>query len=71
MTIDNRYKAVCPHCKRITLLNIKVDDVIKYKNGMRAKDAFPYLTNVACMTFVRGYCANCQPIVFGLSRFNA
>jgi hypothetical protein len=75
MTIDDRYMAVCPRCKRITLLNLKVEDVIKYKNGMRAKDAFPYLTNVARMTFVRGYYANCQPIIFGsilpLSRFNA
>lgn len=65
MTIDSRYTAVCPRCKRITKLDIKIEDVMKYKNGMKAKDAFPYLTNVARMTFVRGYCANCQPIIFG------
>ena len=65
MTIDNRYMAVCPRCKRITLLDLKIEDVIKYKNGMRVKDAFPYLTNTARMTFISGYCANCQPTVFG------
>jgi hypothetical protein len=55
----------CVHCKVVHLIDVKQDDLIKYKDGMHVQHAFPYLSASDRELFISNTCEPCWDKMMG------
>ena len=55
---------ICPECKKIEVIHVYTDDLIKYNNGMKATEAFPYLNIDQHERLISGICKQCWDWLF-------
>lgn len=56
---------LCPFCGDQHFVEVKLEDLENYENGMLAQDAFPNLTATEREQIISHICPACQEMVFG------
>lgn len=63
--MTNIYLISCPLCGRTTAVEADPQQVLRYRAGALAQDAFPDMEPAMREAFISGFCYKCQADIFG------